>query len=482
MTNPEGLRSDFSEIYINTPAKGQVDIGRKQLYREEFYSDEIKKGLTQTEIELLDELTNVSRRIADIYTIQKTKSFYPEKLSNEELFNAAEKKPDLISPYTYVERNSKGDLIAIPTHKIFEPEIEEKRIVESLKKAATFTNKPGMHDAQMNLYLRSRASAFENGNWEESEIYWLTMTKLPKVFIVIGPYDTYLDKQRGLKYAFQSWVGVLNEEATEKAQEFTNQFLDQHNKKTGVESPDVKVRVDDTVIKSGQAAEYEWTGNSLPCQPELRKKFGSVFTIFKPTLDDKLIEKRIPAYRSVIHPSKRQGVTNEQVIFANEKKYLGHEISHSFVPTDAQERLGVDTQWVKELDCDLTSLDINFDLAKSKREQEIIFASFFANGFAEYLDYLNDPKRFEYYLGSNIALSYCLSDESIQTKNGALYWENSDQVIKKLRELKKIVRSDILETGTKKDVKYLLSNYYRDDIYKKLKHEPELPAFLRSSS
>src|SRR3989344_1063459 len=136
MTNPEGLKPSFREIYINTSEKVPIDIGRKQLYREEFYSDEIKKGLTKTEVELLDELTNVTRRIADIYTIQKTKSFYPGDLTNTELTKAAEKTPDLLSPYTYVERNSKGDLITSPTHKIFEPEIREKGIVESLKKSA----------------------------------------------------------------------------------------------------------------------------------------------------------------------------------------------------------------------------------------------------------------------------------------------------------------------------------------------------------
>lgn len=481
MGNAEKLQSEIDQSHFQTPERRVADIGRKLLYNEDFYADEVKKRLTKPEIEMLDELTNVSRRIADVYTIQKSINFYPEKLSNEELTKEAGKKPELLSPYTYIRRNSEGELIAIPTHEIFAAQIKEKGIIESLKKAADIAYRPDMRDSQMYAYLRSRANAFKFGNWQESEILWLTMTELPKVFIVLGPYDTYLDKQRGLKFAFQSWVGVLNEDATEKAQDFTGQFLAQHENKTGVKSPDVKVRVDDTIIKSGQAAEYKWSGNSLPCQPDLRKKFGSVFTIFKPTFDDKLAEKRIPVYRSVIHPLKRQGVTDEQVASAYQKNYLGHEITHSFVPSDAQERLGNDTQWVKELDCDLTSLDINFDLAKSKREQEIIFASFFANGFVEYLDYINDPERFEYYLGSSIALNYCLTNESMQIENDSLCWENTDQVVGRLRELQKIVRS-ILESGTKKEARSLSMVYYDDEFYKKLKNEPKLPSFLRSAN
>ena len=141
--------------------------------------------------------------------------------------------------------------------------------------------------------------------------------------------------------------------------------------------------------------------------------------------------------------------------------------------------MGNATQWVKELDCDLTSLDINFDLAKSKREQEIIFASFFANGFVEYLDYLNDSTRYEYYLGSSIALNYCLKNKSVKIENGVINWDNTDQVVDNLRTLQKTV-STILESGYKRDAKALSVKYYEDKFYKNLRREPQLPAFLRS--
>lgn len=480
MGRPEGLQQHLNELYFQSP-NGSVEIGRKQLYTQEFYSDEVRKKLREPEVLLLDEFIKVSRSIADLYTLQKAVPFYPDKLSNQEFEKAAKENPQLRSPYTYIRRDANDNFIAIPIHEIFASQIKEKSIIDSLKKAADIAGGPGMRDAQMYSYLRSRANAFQTGDWEQSEIFWLTMDQQPRVSIVIGPYDTYLDKQRGIKYAFQSWVDILNKDETEDAEKYKVQFLEKHHQKTGVKSPQIAVRVGDTIIMSGQAAEYKFSGNSLPCQPKLRQEFGSIFTIIKPNFDDQLGEKRIPAYRLTINTLKKSGVTDEQVASAFKKFILGHEICHSFTPLDANNRLGKSTQWVKELDCHLTSLVINFDLAKSRREKEIIFASFLANGYVEYQDYLKDKTREEYHLGYTIGQTYCSANRSLEIRNNSYYWEDIDKAADRVKKLQKVVH-DILEKGYKRDAKKLSTTYFDDSIYKKLRNDSQVPIILRSSN
>ena len=440
---------------------------------------EIRKDLSKEQLLLLNELRRVSRRLGDLYLVQKNLEnldFWPKDITTLEIEEASKENSGISSPYTYVERDSKGHLRTVPIHEVFKDMIRDRQIVASLKKAADLSGKGKTRDLDLQAYLRARARAFENGNWEYSESLWLEMSEQPKIFIVAGPYDNYLDPHK-IKYAWESWVGVLDKPETESAQQFVKEFLAWWQTKTQLETPKVGVRIENTVMMSGQAADYRWMGNSLPCQMGLRQKYGSVFFIFKPVFDETFQEKRLPAYRSTIDSVHRAGVTDEIVRKISLNKNIAHEISHSLVALDVHERLGKHSAWVKELYCDLLALKGNYAIAKSKREKELAFATAFAEGKLEYNAYMQNNSRFEYYIGDSIVLNFCLQKESIKINDGRITWNDPNEVIGHIDELFEEV-DKIQKNGEPSDAYELSNRHFDPAVYRQIVSETKIPAFL----
>ena len=454
---------------------------RQERYVREFdLPREVEASLTKEQKQLLGQLTRVSRRIDDLFAAQESISFWPDKINPTEIQQAAETNPDIVSPYTYVRRNTEGNLVAIPIHTVFQDLIREKGIVESLTDASSLARKGRSRVMALSIYLKARAEAFKRGNWEYSESLWLPIGNESKIFIVVGPYDTYSDPLK-IKYAWESWVGVIDQEGSDNAQQFVDAFLKWQAEETGQNPPKVAVRVDNTVIVSGQPYEYKWVGNSLPCQMELREQHGSVVTIFKPLFKDSLRQRRIPAYRSIIDPSHRSDVTDELIEVVTLNKYFSHEVSHSFVAKGIQERLGEHSAWIKELYCDLLAFRGYCAISKSKRECEIAFATALADGSLEYSDYLQNNARPEYYIGDSIVLSFCIQKGSIKIKNGCLTWDNIEAVINDKFELLAIVE-EIQKNGTEADALRLAERYFDPEIYGKLRTQIKPPAILSKKS
>lgn len=450
---------------------------RMGLYEKPFELPRIvRESLSNQQRELLNELTRASRRIADLYAAQEAISFWPEKITEEEIRHASQENPDVMSPYTYVRRDDSGNIVTRPIHEVFGQLIREKGIAESLKHAARLAGKGKTRDLLLQAFLRERARAFDKGNWEASESLWLRFPEQPKIFIVIGPYDNYLDPNK-IKFAWQSWVGVLDEEETHLYSNAVQKFLKWWEDDTKRIPPKVDVRVDHTVLISGQAAKYDWTGNSLPCQMDLRQEFGSVFTIFEPVFEDRFKEKILPTFKTIIHPSKRSGVAVDVIRDVNKRRHVYHETAHSLISSDIRNRLVGSSAWIKELFCDLTALKGIFALSKSTREKEMAFATAFVNGSLEYMNYINNTSRPEYYIASSILLNYCIQEGSIQIKNKRIFWENSQEVINQILKLCQTVE-EIERSGTRSDSHNLHSLLFKYDIFEPLKPLPKSPTTL----
>lgn len=436
----------------------------------------VERTLSKEQIQLLNELQRVARRLGDLYLIQEELSFWPDEVKESEIEEASKENPDIKSPYTYVSREEDGTLVAIPIHEVFKDVIKDKQIVASLKRAADLSGKGRERDLDLQAYLRARARAFETGNWEYSESLWLQMPKLPKIFIIVGPYDNYLDPRKR-KYAWESWVGVLDEKETRKAEDIAEKICTWFEQDNGQPAPKVGVRVDHTVVMSGQAAKYEWIGNSLPCQMELRNQFGSVFTIFESVFKDKLRTKWLPVYRSAIEPRRRFGVTDEMVERVRLNLSIAHEIGHSIVAEDISQRLGRHSGWVKELFCDLWALRACFATLESNREKELAFALTFVNGIVEYATYALDKNREEYYLSNSTLLSFPIREGSIEVNRVRLAWNDAKEVMDDILELYTIV-DYVQAQGTATHAYELSQNHLDPEVYGRLVEEVKPPAFM----
>ena len=79
------------------------------------------KELSQKEKALFGKLTSAAELIAPLYSKQKNNkypgaNFFPHNATKEEIKKANKKNPAILDPYTFIERDKSGKLIAVPFH------------------------------------------------------------------------------------------------------------------------------------------------------------------------------------------------------------------------------------------------------------------------------------------------------------------------------------------------------------------------------
>jgi hypothetical protein len=380
------------------------EIGTRSLRAREWeLPSEVEEGLSRNEREMLNLGVKAGRSIARLYNVQEGRgiraNFYPPHIRREVVRKAAISDPEILSHYTVVTKKPDGSLTPLPMHQAYANIIRSERLPETLREAAEAARRAG--DITSFQYLSAKADSFVNGNYKTSDRIWLTRADQPKVNIVIGYYDNYTDKFQGTKYAAQAWIGVKDEEGTQDATWFQEEFLRAWESKTGQVAPKNKFLLLHTRGMYGQAAKYDWTGNSLPCQIDWRQEMGSLNTIFVPVFEEKFTQRRLPVYRSALAPSKRVAVADDFARRVNLRTYIGHEISHSLIPDGTDSRLQQYALPMKELFCDLNALNVYADIPADSekiinREKVVALGVLFANGVLEHVDYSRDHSRPEY--------------------------------------------------------------------------------------
>lgn len=438
---------------------------------------DIRANLTENDRQVLSHLSNAGEGVAYLYQVQKANSFYPERMSQEEFDKGAKRDPNVLSEYTYVRRDPEsGQLITKPFHEALGEYIKDTAIVASLKNAAVLSTNGKDRNLSFATYLRARASAFEQGNWDLGDILWMQMEDQPKIFTVIGPYDNYIDSRKR-KFGMQGWIVFLNELATNKGQEFVNKVKAWYEDQEGKQLHKVTVRIDDPYMTFGQAYEKQWIGNNLPCQREMREMFGSVATIFNGPFEDQFRNVKLPMYRSVVDPRKRNYVPDEIAREADLKMYLGHETGHSTHPKGIGERLKEHGAWMKEFTAELFALQVVFALSQSRREKEAAFAMVFSNGLNEYLQHKKDRTRGDYYIPASIILNYFLESGSVEVVEGCLTWGDFERAQQVALDLYRLGRR-IEREGRTGDAYNLVQRYYNESAHELLKPDEKKPQAL----
>ena len=469
--NPFGHKKE--QLQPKAPFSLSQEPGRYQLYTREFdLPPESMARLSERDKDILESLCDAAKGIAAIYREQEGISdranFYPKKATRQQVLKAGEDNPEILSHYTVVAKDQDGQLVAIPVHQVFRDKL--RPVVRSLRDAANRSR-----DFKFQTYLRLKASSLENGDYQNSEQYWLSRSDEPKIDAVIGFYDTNTDRFLGIKYSAESWVGICDDEAMRENQPFLESFLKWWENNTGKKAPTIKMRLEHTVLQTGQAAKYEWIANSLPCQPEWRRSYDNKFVFNIPSFDDKFDKRILPAFRNVIHPNKRMGVTDSMLKKPTLRRYIAHEISHSLdIPIDIEKRLKQHATWVKEFYCELLALKGYSQIGglnARDREPEIAMATEFTESYLEYLTYKYAPGRVreEYYRSSSILLKYCLGTGSIRFENGHLTWDNHTRVYDDIHQLQTQVQ-EILTEGTDRKAKEFFKKYFDPKIYEPFSH------------
>lgn len=434
---------------------------------------EVRDGLNENQLKLLDIFEKTGECISDLYHIQRgsgnTPNFYPPRVTKNQILRAAKNNSHITDPDTVVRQNQDGTLEPISMYLAYAGPIKRIGLVQKLKVAQGVAFQNG--DTKMSIYLGVKATSFENGNSELADQAWMDIEEEPPVDLAIGLYDTITDPY-GIKEGFEGWATALDKKLTAESQPFADAYLKWWAKDTGQVSPKVKMRIGYPTFIAGQAYKENWTANNLPSRPERRQKYGSKFTFFETIFEINFREKTLPAFYDHIDPDRRIGIHEDLVKKVSRRKLIAHELVHSLdIPSDLNERFNEYALPLKELYCDLVSLDGYFNITDSalieSREREMALATFLSDGVLEYNAFKSAGKRKDYYFSNSVILTRLTDRKSVQidSNSGRITWNNPRLAYSQTAELRREAQK-LLHYGSFKDAEEFIGLNFDQEVYR----------------
>ena len=434
------------------------------------------KELPLKERKVFEKLVSSCELITPLYLAQKNEkypgaNFYPHNVAKEEVEKEARRNPLILNPYTFVERNKKGKLTAIPYHIKFKKEL--KPIADLIKEAAELAE-----DKNFARYLESRAKALLDGNYEKSDIL-LLKNKPFKICFIIGPVEWYLDKLFAKKYAYQAWVGIIDEEKTKKAKNLVDIVLSSQRKilpgSKKINVSKINTRIDKTSILSGLIAELSISSMSLPREAKVIKKYGSKLTIFEPVLKSRFQKDYLLIFQKIFNKEFQKAYSAELLYDGALRYTLLNEVSSSLIYyKDAEKRLGNLFYIFYEFLANILSIKscgtlfLKGIISQKELEASLIF--YICRNFS--LGQLSIKKpgiSFHYQKRAAIAFNFFLKEGAIKelkNKKG-IYLSNFTKFFICIDELSRLVEY-YLALGSYKEAKNFVKKYSSFDVFRKL--------------
>ena len=249
-------------------------------------------------------------------------NFYPVDMSKEEFEDAY--LPGKNGLYSLLRRNAEGELIVVPFHVAYAPELMKAAGI--LRKAAGLAE-----SAEFATYLKLRAAALISDEFQISDMNWMDM-KDNEIDVVIGPIETYEDRLFGYRAAYESYVLIKDLEWSERLSRYTD-FLPALQEalpvadKYKLESPgtDSDLNAYDVIYYAGHSNSGSKTiAINLPNDEEVQLAKGTRRLQLKNAMRAKFDKILDPIADVLVDDSQRQHVTFD-AFFAN---IMFHEVAH----------------------------------------------------------------------------------------------------------------------------------------------------------
>lgn len=248
----------------------------------------------------------------------KGANFYPKDIKQLEFYEMKDICKE--SPYTFLRRNKNNQLYCVPYHKMY------TRYIDSI---TLFMREAAKHATDKNFsdYLVQRASDIENDSYHKSDSMWVLLTKSTYDFI-IGPIYVTDDKFLNIKYDYQSYLLVKNEEWTKKMEKYNKwlKFLQKAlpvAEKYRAEEPgeSSSIAVYDALYYGG-AGKYGGTMFSivLPLDPQIQLDFGVRNIQFKNIIEKKFNAITLNIAKNTFTPEQQKHITAD-AFFVNAIMY-----------------------------------------------------------------------------------------------------------------------------------------------------------------
>jgi len=248
--------------------------------------------------------------------------FYPSDITKEE-FEKTE-FADNKGLYSVVKRNSDGQLTTVAYSELYTDKIN--RIAVILEKASSFAD-----DKEFANYLKLRATAIRNDDFQTSDFAWMDMKNNP-IDVVIGPIESYEDQLYGYRTAFESYVLIKDLAWSEKLAKYA-EYLPELQKglpvnkayKKEVPGSDADLNAYDVIYYAGHSnAGSKTIAINLPNDEEVQLEKGTRRLQLKNAMQAKFDAIMLPIASTLIVPEQRENVTFT-AFFANT---MFHEVAH----------------------------------------------------------------------------------------------------------------------------------------------------------
>jgi len=248
--------------------------------------------------------------------------FYPANMNKEEFSSST--IDDANGLYSVIKRDENGKLVSVPYHKLYASELGDAAAL--LIKASELAD-----NSEFKNYLKIRAIALTNDNFQPSDLAWMDMKTNP-VELVIGPIETYEDLLFGYRTAYESYVLIKDLEWSEKLSKFAA-FLPQLQKGLPVEEQykqetpgtDSDLNAYDVIFYAGHSnAGSKTIAINLPNDEEVQLAKGTRRLQLKNAMKAKFDHILVPIAGELIAEEQRQFITFD-AFFANT---MFHEVAH----------------------------------------------------------------------------------------------------------------------------------------------------------
>ncbi len=256
--------------------------------------------------------------------------FYPEDMTKEE-FEAwikihPEAKNAFESNFTVIRRQG-SKLEAIPYSRYYNEQV--LRMAGFLNQAAQKTA-----DSSLRAYLESRAKSLLTDDYYDSDMKWMDLAG--DIEVVIGPYEVYEDRLFGYKAAFESFVCLVDREASSKQQEIVSSLDAMENAlpmpqalKTFSRGKFSPIKVVNLIYSAGDTkAGVQTAAFNLPNDERVRESKGSKKVMLKNVMKAKFEKCWIPIVREALSEKDLNRVSFDA--YFNE--VVMHEVSHGLGP------------------------------------------------------------------------------------------------------------------------------------------------------
>ncbi|HYL37395.1 MAG TPA: Zn-dependent hydrolase [Bryobacteraceae bacterium] len=277
------------------------------------------------------DLIDDNKPFAGTKPIPAGRNIYPEGLTRQQIEAYAQAHPSergaIYNPYTVLRWSGKK-LDAIPYRVEYKAQLEPA--VRLLREAAVLSV-----DKDFARFLTLRADALLSDDYYPSDLAWMDLRN-PKIDVIFGPYETYLDDVLGVKTDYESAILIRNEPESQKLAVYQKYVPDIQDalplapadrpSKRGHLTP---MEVMDAPFRTGDLLHgYQAVADNLPNDPRIHEAKGTKKIFFKNFMDARV--------NYVVLPLAKYLMPAQQAARASADGYLAavvlHEISHGLGP------------------------------------------------------------------------------------------------------------------------------------------------------